>query len=449
MDYRVALSIGSAITIAFAACNSSDSGTTSGRSINKPWQNISPPTEQFTFNAEAGDTLTLANGTIIRIPAGILVDSRGAHVDGEVVLDFTTMYSSAEIIASGIPMDYDSAGSNYIFESAGMFDISTHKGNEQLAIENGKSISMDFATTRNDQSYCFYRYDTTSASWIYQGMPQIDTNQTRLAMEARIESEAVTEPVKPVEYSAGTPVIDLDFDLDKHPELSGYNGIIWQYAGKGEDPEANNWIYRQEWSDAVLKLEDRDQGIYALNLNSADRTFSTYMRPVLKGADYRKAIAEFTTRMTDFEAREQARRAEAEKAKEIPGFMSHMNILVFGIHNMDCINHNPEFIFANVKAKIDDPSFTDAAGVTFYVVSGENEMTVGYNLLSATSCFYKNGAKNKVVAVHHESGRTWVMNSADFAAANKENAAALNIKLKPSTEKVEDVAGLESMLKNL
>lgn len=438
-----------AVTLAFTACNSSDSGSAPVKGINKPWANVSPPTEQFSFNAETGDTIELANGTTIRIPAGILVDSKGAHVNGEVVLDFSTMYTSAEIIASGIPMDYDSAGSNYIFQSAGMFDINAHQGNEQLAIENGKSISMDFATTRQDETYCFYRYDTTASQWGYMNVPEVDTNPVRQALEEKIAGEAAAEPVKPEEYQPGTPVIDLDFDLQKHPELAGYNGIIWQYAGQGADPEANEWIYSQQWSDASLKLNDREQGIYALDLKNADKSFSTFMRPVLKGDDYQKALEEFTTRMSTWETEEQARRAEAEKVKDVPGYVSHLNVLVFGIHNMDCLRHNPDFIFANVKAKFEDAAFSDRAGVTFYVVSGNNDMTVGYNMLSATQCYYKKGVKNKVVAVHHATGKTWVMNSNDFAVTNKDGAMSISITLKPSQEKIDDVAGLETVLSKL
>lgn len=449
MEFRVALSISVAAALSLAACNSSDSGTAPEKGINKPWANISPPKEEFTFNAETGDTIQLANGTTIRIPAGILVDSKGAHVNGEVVLDFSTMYSSAEIIASGIPMDYDSAGSNYIFQSAGMFDMNARQGNEALAIENGKSISMDFATTRTDQTYCFYRYDTASSGWGYMNVPETDTNPVRQALEEKIESMVAAEPVKPEEYKAGTPVIDLDFDLEKHPELAGYNGIVWQYADKGENPEVNKWIYEQQWTDAVLKLDDREQGIYALNLKNADKSFSTYMRPVLKGDDYRKAIEEFTTRMTDWETKEEARRVEAERVKEVPGYISHLNVLVFGYHNLDCLRHDPDFIFANVNVKIDDAAFTDRAGVTFYVVSGYNDMTVGYNALSTTSCYYKQHASNKVIAVHHATGQTWVMNSSDFTTTNKDGAMNISIVLKPCQEKVEDVNGLEAVLAGL
>jgi hypothetical protein len=446
MNYRGVLTVASGLALAFTACNPAASGSAEKRAINKPWENISPPKQEFTFNAETGDTITLENGTTIRIPAGILVDSKGAHVDGEVMLDFSTMYTPAEIIASGIPMDYDSAGSTYFFQSAGMFEMTAHKGNEQLAIENGKSISLDFPTTRNDQTYSFYRYDTAGGNWGFQDIPEVDSNKARIALEEAL-AEASVPPAKPEEYKAGTPVIDLEFDLQKHPELSGYNGVIWQYAGSGNDPEDNKWIYQEVWANADLDLADRSQNMYALNLRNGQKTFSTMIRPVLKGADFENALAEFALRMEKFEAEEAARAAEEQRIQQIPPYMSTLSVLVFGVHNLDAIRHNSDFIFADAKFLL--PSFTGSRGdVTVYIVSGVMQTTIAYNA-AGNKCYYQQGANNKVVAVDHKSGKAYTMTSAEFAAAAKGGSSALTLTMNESSSPVADMTSLEKLIKEL
>jgi hypothetical protein len=437
-------------TLAAASCSPGGETKTASRSVLPPWENVRLPEQTFSFDATAGDTFELSNGTVIRIPGGILLDLSGKHVTGNVDLSFREIYTAAEIIASGIPMDYDSAGANYCFQSAGMFDLNATQNNEPLTIESGKSISMDFATTRNDQTYSFYRYDTIRNAWSFQDIPEVDSNETRKVSEEEVLASAAQEPIKPIEYTAKDPVIDLDFDLEKHPELSGYNGIIWQYAGSGADPEVNKWIYAEQWQNASLQLSNREAGIYALRLTNAEKNFSTFIRPVLKGDDYKKALAEFTTRMSAFEAQEKERRAEAEKVKTIPAFVSRINVLAFGIHNLDCLRHSPEFIFANVNFRFDDAAFNaDKGGITVYIVSGKEEMTVGYNALTTTGCYYKRNSGNKVIAVHHDSGKAWVMNSKAFSAAAGSGTTNLTVTMKPSPDQVNDMAALESLLDKL
>lgn len=447
MSHRGVLTVVAGAALLVAACNAPQSETAgSTRAVNKPWKDIFPPTQEFTFNAESGDTILLDDGTCIRIPGGILVDSKGSPVKGEVTLDYTTMYTAGEIIASGIPMDYDSAGSNYNFQSAGMFDMNARQGDEALSIQNGKSIGMDFPTTRQDVTYSFYRYDGAANNWSFQDVPEVDSNKTRLALEDEL-SQALVPPVKPEEFVAGTPLIDLDFDLGKHPELSGYDGVIWQHAGIGKNPEDNQWIYNEVWTTAELSLADRAQGRYNLYLKNDKKAFSTMVRPVLKGADYETAIAEFTTKMEQFEVEEDARRIEAERVKEIPPYSSRLNILVFGIHNLDCIYHLPDFIWANVKFGL--PDFDgNRSDVTVYIISGPQETTLAYNA-NSKNCFYQVGANNKVVAVDHKTGQTYTMKSTQFHAAALGGSKDIMLMLEENETPVADLSGLEKMIDEL
>lgn len=433
--------------VLFACASGDDTGGTYVRAINEPWEDVLVPEQSFAFMAESGDTIALDNGTIIRIPGGILVNSKGEKVTGEVELTYTEMYTPASIIASGIPMDYDSGGTNFQFQSAGMFDMNANQNGDPLAIETGKSIEMDFATTRRDMTYSFYHYDTVAHAWDFQDIPEVDTNEARAIAEEELAAAESTAPLKPAEYNGKDPVIELDFDLSKHPELAGYEGIIWQYAGQGLNPENNKWIYNTDWVSADLNLTNREQGTYALSLKNAEKSFTTFIRPVLKGQDYEKALADFTSRTEKFEAEESARRAEAERIAAIPPYVSRLYVLVFGVSNLDCIRHDPDFIFANVKFNLKDFAGS-RSNVTVYVISGAQQTTIAYSAASSTAFYYKPGLVNKAIAVDHTTGKSFTLNPTQFGiqSGSSDNVA---LTLEPNETPVTDMASLEKLINEL
>ncbi len=63
------------------------------------------------------------NGSSIEIPANVIVDADGNSIKSKVEMSFNQYHSTADIIGSGIPMLYDSAGVSNNFVSGGMFTL--------------------------------------------------------------------------------------------------------------------------------------------------------------------------------------------------------------------------------------------------------------------------------------------------------------------------------------
>ncbi|HRD40305.1 MAG TPA: hypothetical protein PLC65_16880, partial [Bacteroidia bacterium] len=77
----------------------------------------------------------------IKVPQNAFVNKAGPDIIGDVEIQYREMHDQADIIASGIPMTYDSAGTKYHFESAGMFDIKASQNGEQVFLKHGKQIT--------------------------------------------------------------------------------------------------------------------------------------------------------------------------------------------------------------------------------------------------------------------------------------------------------------------
>jgi hypothetical protein len=112
----------------------------------------------FEINTDKDTFIVSDRGSLITIPKNAFIDSLGNEVTGKVNLSYREFHHPAEIILSRIPMTYDSAGTRYHFESAGMFEIDAKQNGKKLRIAAGKSIavnlaSLDTAQTKFNQYY--------------------------------------------------------------------------------------------------------------------------------------------------------------------------------------------------------------------------------------------------------------------------------------------------------
>ncbi|HEY0041265.1 MAG TPA: hypothetical protein VGB71_11410, partial [Flavisolibacter sp.] len=95
---------------------------------------ISPPVsgtdihlEEYSVDAGKGGTLFYKTGSIIFFPPNSFVDKDGKTVQGKVTVKYREFADPIDFYLAGIPMDYDSSGTKYTFESSGMCEILAYK----------------------------------------------------------------------------------------------------------------------------------------------------------------------------------------------------------------------------------------------------------------------------------------------------------------------------------
>lgn len=159
--------------------------------VNPPIKGIDVTRKYYNINPTIENVLVYPSGTKILIPANAFVDMQGNTVTENVKIAYREFRDQVDILVSGIPMKYDSAGSINDFQSAGMFEILASVGNKPVELGNGKTIDMNFSSVKIDSSFNFYAYDDTKGNWSYLNTPQPVTEST--AIPVKIYSQAYTQ----------------------------------------------------------------------------------------------------------------------------------------------------------------------------------------------------------------------------------------------------------------
>ncbi len=409
------------------------------------------PFRNFTVNTDKADTIELAEGTKIFIPAGTFVDLKGEPVKGNVQLHYRAFYSPGEIIASGISMFYDSAATEHVFTSAGMFEINGTQNGSPIAIAKDKSIDMDFASSYDDATYSFYQLDTAKAEWNYittNGKAEPNTVRERLATEL---SGSFSKPAEPKLYDPTKPVINIDVDVQNHPELSGYEGLLWQYAGSGTDPEKNKWIYETEWNSAQLTMKDSSACMYDLALSAPSKSFSTNVFPSLKGKDYNQAMAEFREKMEGFTANESVRQQKRKELATTPPYQRRTTLTRFGSCNWDqwLIYGVPEQTIAEFH--FDDPDFENQRqNVAIYFVALDGRLVSAYNGTSNPLLTFVPTRNTCIIGVLRGTNKVTMLGSNDFLNGLAKNKADRSVfRLHTSSQTISNSSDLDALIEKL
>lgn len=114
-----------------------------------------------------GGSIEYPSGTQIYIPDYAFVDENGNNVEGNVAIDYREFRDQVDILISGIPMTYDSAGQKGNFESAGMFEINASVNGKEVFLAPGKKVDLKFAVVDTTADYNFYHLDEQKG-WVYE-----------------------------------------------------------------------------------------------------------------------------------------------------------------------------------------------------------------------------------------------------------------------------------------
>ena len=150
--------------------------------VKPPVKGIDVERTGYTINSGIDNVLIYPSGTRIFIPANCFRDQTGKPVTGSVRLSYREFRDPVDILVSGIPMKYDTAGEVSHFESAGMFEISASQNKAPLELAPGKKIEMNFVSTSKDSCYNFYAFNDSTGNWDYKTKPATVTPQTRIRL---------------------------------------------------------------------------------------------------------------------------------------------------------------------------------------------------------------------------------------------------------------------------
>ncbi|MDB4052056.1 hypothetical protein N9488_01210 [Flavobacteriales bacterium] len=310
--------------------------------VNPPIPEADISNESYYVDADNGGKIKHHTGTEVTIPEGAFMDEEGNIITGKVEVQYREFHNQTEILLSGIPMDYDSAGKEQVFESAGMMEIRGYQDGKRLKIVPDKNFRICMHSKNPDPKFNLYYLDEEKEEWSYEGKDSIDNPKTEQGsikdepIEENIakvidKEEAQTEiadaeevvavikkeiktlkkesPRKPLKANPKKKNFTIDVKKTEFPELVVYAGTIFEVVDKSDLPEDT---YSLTWNGVEL-LEKNNS--YIVQLKKGERKEEIKVIPVLDGKDYDEAKKEFDSSFTDYSKKLTAKKEEEKQAE--------------------------------------------------------------------------------------------------------------------------------------
>lgn len=278
--------------------------------INPPVADIVVKPDVYEIDANRDTTLRMSSGTTVFIPAGSFADASGAPVSGKLLIHYREFHDQVDFIFSGIPMNYDTAGTTFQFESAGMFEISASQHDKALALKQGKEITVNMISYNAENYFNVYFLDTVQRQWVY------DAANTRSCKEQLAE---VTERSMPALEPAATEVhlakpqkadpaqsnFVIDYKKDEFPELAVYDSVRFEISPdeKNFDPK----LAQVTWE--FVEIRRHDEKHYKVIFGKKGMREELLARPVFDEKSFAAA-------MDAYERQRRARIYAARKAND-------------------------------------------------------------------------------------------------------------------------------------
>jgi hypothetical protein len=234
------------------------------------------PFTGFEINTERDTFFVSNNGSLIAVPKNAFIDSAGNVVKGKVELSYREFHHPAEIILSRIPMTYDSAGTRYHFESAGMFEIAANQEGKKLRIAQGKSIdvklaSLDTATSKFNQYYMA----NVNERWQYLNKDVLWRMPDDIAQPAAADTQKYVQAKL---YNENKQQFHILADMTEFPELSRLNDVLFEISDREKNFKPSP--YDTYWD--FIELDRSDVfGEYKLTLYRGKEKTVVLTKPVV------------------------------------------------------------------------------------------------------------------------------------------------------------------------
>jgi hypothetical protein len=307
--------------------------------------------DTYTVDADSISEITYTSGSKLHIPAQAFKDADGKLVSGKVTLKYREFHDQKDIFISGIPMTYDSAGAKYVFESAGMMEITAYQNGKALQANPEKQIKVDMVSNTAEDKYNTYFLDTIAKRWINLNQANLLAGQQApkfapsdsMGVHAELynsekddnsasnpvlikyveEVKKTTAAVKAVEKEKPMPIAKADkaktrfhivVDAGEFPEIAMYKGVRFQVK---DEMNFDKSSAKTEWEDVKLKkLTGLD---YEVDFTRGSKKMQVVATPVIDDKDmpaaqkvYDEKFAQYTAKLTERKAAEAKAKADYE-----------------------------------------------------------------------------------------------------------------------------------------
>ena len=285
--------------------------------VEPPLKSVVLEYKQYNVDANKRSEITTCRGTKISIPEKAFVYKDGSPVEGDVMIKYREFNNPVEIFQSGIPMNYDSANTKHVFESAGMIELTANKNGDPVFLAKDKSIDVALKSDNKEDRFNVYYLDTNKRQWEYEGRDALKQNTAqaktnnvstmpncskgdepkKLATEVisnnniELVSNKNNDIIKPVLATKNASLFKVDFNTKDFPELSAYKNLLFEVEENSS--KFNKDLFTINWDKITLK-HSNVKNLYLVTLQKRDSTVNIMASPVFNKKQYDEAMKIFT-----------------------------------------------------------------------------------------------------------------------------------------------------------
>lgn len=242
--------LGFLITIMTINCNNQNKSnlenTTTKKSIfSVPFADVKIENTIYQISNERDTILTYKTGSKIVIPKNAFLDKDGNPIKGSVKLTYREFTNPFDIYLGGIPMVYDSAGIEQVFETAGMIEINAYSQDQSVFPNPKNKIQVQMNSFQKGDEYNVYQLDTITGKWNDLGKDKVEIDDYN-------KSLASLPQVPPTPKKAGQFSFSIGDDTGNYPELNIFQNVLFE-------PIDGKYV---GFNGTEIKVKDLGNGIY-------------------------------------------------------------------------------------------------------------------------------------------------------------------------------------------
>ncbi|MEA2043329.1 MAG: hypothetical protein U9N85_12375, partial [Bacteroidota bacterium] len=397
--------------------------------VRPPFPALNPEYVSFDFEAEEGGEYIHESGTKITVPGDLWEDKEGNPVSGTVRVKYREFHDAVDIFLSGSSMNYDSAGVQEVFQTAGMFEIRAYKDSSEIFIKKGKSLEVKMASYKDEADYNFYTLDENERNWKYQGRTEPEIN-SEIALIKDSVSKLKSEKVFSIKDNAFfalnySGLLDVYFQSNpknfkygsKLPKrraekygliysgIHGYNNVTfrgrtyaaWEMVWETQEGRKLPW-----WSknSGINKLTYLGNNLYYMNFQSHK---NSKHRTTIKIKAIMPIRYLFATSPEDWQAKydDIMKRIDVEQSRleKQAAVYRTFKVNTTGLCNWDRIMKQSQPLFAKSNFTFDKITDEEFADIDVYYFVRNNETFSRFNLATTDSIQIAQDSTAQFVAV--------------------------------------------------
>ena len=384
-------------TFIYSSCSTNSTTILAAKKlvIDKPFKKIEKEFKYFIYKSKA-ITFSLPGGSIINFPENAF------NKEGDVTIKIREFFTAGEIISSGIPMKYDSAGVISNFQSAGMIEVRMLQNGKEVTMKKNKEALVTMTSHKQETNYNLYKLDENGGNWDFTCKQKVTVKPKDKYRITQLQNEIdqLKKPVKPLVKLENRKVFDLNYKFENHTELKELANLLWQYSGDNPEKDItnNDKLLQKKWSKVAI-YPTKTEFVYFLKLTDKDTIFQTTIRPLLRGELLTKSNNVYATKLSNFNSEIRSRVIEKNRLKREDQFLRSFALRGGGIYNYDRQFKEGNTLPLVAEFKFDIPIDFDNSDIKIFLITGDNDVIIKYSKEDWAKFRFNPNYNNKLMAI--------------------------------------------------